>query len=166
LFLAGNETSQYGDTGSIIVTEANADYLNPSPLDVKPDLSIDNSMNLEEIVQEEIGDDDFDLKEDQQINYIEENIIEDSLSAVDEARAPSSGSKKSDKKFKKGQNKRGSSRSGGRACLPAIHCCVLCDKKWRTVTELKSHIQSHSGLRPYVCKVSYLSFCIMFFQFV
>jgi len=165
LFVAENETSQCGDTSSIIVTEANADYLNQSSqgviIDVKPDFSIDNSMYLEEIVQEEIGDDDFEWKEDQQNNYIEENIIEDSLSAVDEARTPSSGSEKSDNRLKKGRNKRGSSRSGERACLPAIHSCVLCDKKWRTVTELKSHIQSHSGLRPYVCEVSYISFCIM-----
>lgn len=169
LFVAENETSQC-DTDSIIVTEANADYLNQSPegviIDVKPDFSIDNSLYLEEVIQEEIEDDDFEWKEDQQINYIEENIIEDSISTIDETRAPSSGSEKSDNRSKKGRNKRGSSRSGERACLPAIHSCVLCDKKWRTVTELKSHIQSHSALRPYVCEVSYLSFCIMFFQFI
>ncbi|XP_022180674.1 zinc finger protein 320-like isoform X2 [Myzus persicae] len=151
-----NITSQC-DTDSIIVTEANDDYINETPedviIDVKPDFSIDDSMYLEEVVQEENEDDDFEWKEEEQIDYIEENIIEDSSSAIDEAFAPSSGSEKSVKRFKKGQNKRGSSRSGERACLPAIHSCALCGKKWRTVTELKSHIQSHSSLRPYVCEI-------------
>lgn len=120
---------------------------------MKPDFSIDNSIYLEEVVQEENGDDDFEWKEDS-YNYNEENIIEDSSSAVDETITPSSGSEKSGKKqIKKGRKKRGSSRSGERACLPAIHACGLCGKKWRTVTELKSHIQSHSSIRPYVCEV-------------
>jgi len=120
---------------------------------VKPEFSIDNNMYLEEVVQDENEDDDFEWKEDEKINFIEENILEDSSSAIDETITPSSGSEKSDKKLKKRQNKRGGSRSGERACLPAIHSCALCGKKWRTVTELKSHIQSHSSIRPYVCEV-------------
>ncbi|XP_025203279.1 zinc finger protein 585A-like [Melanaphis sacchari] len=152
-----NETSLC-DTDSNIVSEASADYMNDAPegvvIDVKPEFSIDNSMYLEEVVQEENEDDDFEWKEEQQINYIEENIIEDSSSAIEETKTPLSGSEKSDKKqIKKGRKKRGSSRSGERACLPAIHSCGLCGKKWRTVTELKSHIQSHSSIRPYVCEI-------------
>lgn len=134
-------------------------------INVKPEFSIDNSMYLEEVVQEENEDDDFEWKEEQQLNYIEENIIEDSSSTIDETITPSSESEKSDKKqIKKGRKKRGSSRSGERACLPAIHSCGLCGKKWRTVTELKSHIQSHSSIRPYVCEVSYLSFILCFYN--
>lgn len=123
---------------------------------MKPDFSIDNSMYLEEVVPEENEEDDFEWKEEQQFDYNDENIIEDSSSAVDETMTPSSGSERSSKRqIKKGRKKRGSSRSGERACLPAIHSCALCGKKWRTVTELKSHIQSHSSIRPYVCEVLY-----------
>lgn len=34
-----------------------------------------------------------------------------------------------------------------------IHECNQCGKKWRTVTELKSHIASHSDVRPFVCEI-------------
>jgi hypothetical protein len=123
-------------------------------IDVKPDFSIDNNLYLEEVVQEANEDDDFEWKEEDKFNYQDENIIEDSSSAVDETVTPSSGSERSGKRqMKKGRKKRGSSRSGERACLPAIHGCTLCDKKWRTVTELKSHFLSHSTIRPYVCEV-------------
>lgn len=159
LFIVEDETSQC-DTDSIIMTGDN-DFINESPenviIDVKHEFPIDNNLYLEEVIQEENEDDDFEWKEDDRINIIEENVLEDSSSAIDETIALSSGSeksdKKSDKRSKKRQNKKGSSRSGERACLPAIHGCALCGKKWRTVTELKSHIQSHSSLRPFVCEV-------------
>lgn len=144
------------------------DYTNDSSenlvIDVKPDFSIDNnSMYLEEVVQEKNEDDDFEWKEEEQFNYNDENIIEDSSSAVDETVTPSSGSERSGKRqMKKGRKKRGSSRSGERACLPAIHSCDMCGKKWRTVTELKSHIQSHSTIRPYVCEVFYSIYSIYY----
>ena len=32
------------------------------------------------------------------------------------------------------------------------HVCSICGKKWRTLTELKSHVKSHSELRPYMCE--------------
>lgn len=34
-----------------------------------------------------------------------------------------------------------------------IHECNQCGKKWRTVTELKSHVASHSDVRPFVCEI-------------
>jgi len=157
LFIAENETLQC-DSDSNIVCEASADYISDTPegvvISVKPEFSIHNNIYMEEVEQEENEDDDFEWKE--QLNYNSKNIIEDSSSAIDETIAPLSGSEKSDKRqIKKERKKRGSSRSGERACLPAIHSCALCGKKWRTVTELKSHIQSHSSIRPYVCEVSY-----------
>lgn len=140
--------------------EVGADFTNDSSegviIDVKPDFPIDNSMYLEEVLQEDSRDDedDFEWKEER-YNYSEDNV-EDSSSAVDETITPSSGSEKSGKRhINKGRKKRGSSRSDERACLPAIHTCGLCGKKWRTTTELKSHIQSHSSIRPYVCEVIY-----------
>lgn len=30
--------------------------------------------------------------------------------------------------------------------------CATCNKKWRTAAELKTHIKSHSNLRPYMCE--------------
>lgn len=155
MFIVEDETSQC-DTDSIIITGDN-DFLNESHdsviINVKPECPIDNNMYLEEVVQEENEDDDFEWKEDDRINIIEENILEDSSSAIEETIAPSSGSEKSEKRSKKNYNKSGSIRSAERACLPAVHSCALCGKKWRTVTELKSHIQSHSSLRPFVCEV-------------
>lgn len=129
--------------------EINSDYINDSServvIHVKPDFSLDNSLYLEEVVQDTNENDDFEWNE---------NIVEDSSSTVDETITPSSGSERSGKRqMKKGRKKRGSSRSGERACLPAIHGCTMCDKKWRTVTELKSHLLSHSTIRPYVCEV-------------
>ncbi|XP_011503942.1 PREDICTED: zinc finger protein 235-like [Ceratosolen solmsi marchali] len=32
------------------------------------------------------------------------------------------------------------------------HSCPTCNKKWRTSTELKIHMKSHSNLRPYMCE--------------
>ncbi|VVC26905.1 Zinc finger C2H2-type,Zinc finger, RING/FYVE/PHD-type [Cinara cedri] len=152
-----NKTTPKGTSDSNI--EVTADNTNDSSenvvIDVRPDFSIDNSIYLEEVVQGENEDDDFEWKEVEQINYNEENIIGDnSSSAVDETMTPSSGSEKSNKnQIKKGRKKRDNSRVGERACLPAIHSCALCGKKWRTLTELKSHIQSHSSIRPYVCEI-------------
>ncbi|XP_026688101.1 zinc finger protein 154-like, partial [Diaphorina citri] len=40
-----------------------------------------------------------------------------------------------------------------RACMPLIHECPTCGKKWRTVSELNAHIQTHSDLRPFVCEI-------------
>ncbi|KAI5714357.1 hypothetical protein M8J76_015856 [Diaphorina citri] len=45
------------------------------------------------------------------------------------------------------------SRVGERACMPLIHECPTCGKKWRTVSELNAHIQTHSDLRPFVCEI-------------
>ncbi|KAI5693783.1 hypothetical protein M8J75_005632 [Diaphorina citri] len=44
-------------------------------------------------------------------------------------------------------------RIGERACMPLIHECPTCGKKWRTVSELNAHIQTHSDLRPFVCEI-------------
>lgn len=149
-----NNTVQSASDSNI---EVSTDYVNDSSegvvIDVKPEFSIDNSMYLEEVIPEENEDDDFEWKEEQKFEYHEEKVFEDSSSAVDETVTPSESERSGKRQMKKGRKKRGSSRSGERACLPAIHACGLCGKKWRTVTELKSHIQSHSSIRPYVCEV-------------
>lgn len=62
-----------------------------------------------------------------------------------------SGDNKNKKKRKK-KRKRGD-RKGERAFMVPIHECSQCGKKWRTVTELKSHIASHSDVRPFVCEI-------------
>ncbi|XP_012274213.1 gastrula zinc finger protein XlCGF17.1 [Orussus abietinus] len=35
---------------------------------------------------------------------------------------------------------------------PLKHPCPTCGKKWRTSAELKTHLKSHSTLRPYMCE--------------
>lgn len=35
---------------------------------------------------------------------------------------------------------------------PLKHACSTCGKKWRTSAELKTHVKSHSNLRPYMCE--------------
>ena len=32
------------------------------------------------------------------------------------------------------------------------HSCSICGKKWKTSTELKTHMKTHSTLRPYMCE--------------
>ncbi|KAL1449925.1 hypothetical protein WDU94_002395, partial [Cyamophila willieti] len=44
-------------------------------------------------------------------------------------------------------------RTGERFTMPLIHACDQCGKKWRTVSELNAHIQTHSDLRPFVCEI-------------
>lgn len=65
----------------------------------------------------------------------------------------SSGSKDSKKKQKKRKKRKRGDRKGERAFMVPIHECNQCGKKWRTVTELKSHIASHSDVRPFVCEI-------------
>lgn len=35
---------------------------------------------------------------------------------------------------------------------PLKYSCTTCGKKWRTSAELKTHVKSHSNLRPYMCE--------------
>lgn len=35
---------------------------------------------------------------------------------------------------------------------PLKYSCPTCDKKWKTSAELKTHIKTHSSLRPYMCE--------------
>lgn len=35
---------------------------------------------------------------------------------------------------------------------PLKYTCPTCNKKWRTSAELKTHIKSHSNIRPYMCE--------------
>ncbi|CAK9824381.1 Zinc finger protein 358 [Anthophora retusa] len=35
---------------------------------------------------------------------------------------------------------------------PLKYSCPTCDKRWRTSAELKTHIKTHSSLRPYMCE--------------
>lgn len=65
----------------------------------------------------------------------------------------SSCSKDGNNKKKKKKKKKPGDRKGERAFMPPIHECDQCGKKWRTVTELKSHVASHSDVRPYVCEI-------------
>ncbi|XP_043288354.1 zinc finger protein 665-like [Venturia canescens] len=32
------------------------------------------------------------------------------------------------------------------------YSCTMCHKKWRTAAELRTHVKSHSNLRPYMCE--------------
>ncbi len=65
----------------------------------------------------------------------------------------SSGSKDGKKKQKRKKKRKRGDRRGERAFMVPIHECNQCGKKWRTVTELKSHIASHSDVRPFVCEI-------------
>nr|XP_018895701.1 PREDICTED: zinc finger protein with KRAB and SCAN domains 7-like [Bemisia tabaci] len=58
-----------------------------------------------------------------------------------------------DKKDKTKRIRKRGNRTSERYTMPAIHECDQCGKKWRTISELKSHIASHSSLRPYVCEI-------------
>lgn len=57
------------------------------------------------------------------------------------------------KKQKRKKKRKRGDRKGERAFMVPIHECNQCGKKWRTVTELKSHIASHSDVRPFVCEI-------------
>lgn len=52
-------------------------------------------------------------------------------------------------------SQKATNKSGGvskYSLKPLKHSCPTCGKKWRTSAELKTHLKSHSNLRPYMCE--------------
>ncbi|KAK7574449.1 hypothetical protein V9T40_011640 [Parthenolecanium corni] len=103
-------------------------------------------------------DDDFEWKEepfgDVQDDSTQSDDDRDEKSGdMNEEDWQSSSNTDGKKKQKRKKKRKRGDRKGERAFMVPIHECNQCGKKWRTVTELKSHIASHSDVRPFVCEI-------------
>ena len=66
------------------------------------------------------------------------------------------------KKTEPTERKRGGPRGGNKEKKqkkrdpfpkPPKHECTICGKKWRTMSEFKSHVATHSDERPFICEI-------------
>uniref|UniRef100_A0A8D8PYL6 Zinc finger protein with KRAB and SCAN domains 8 n=1 Tax=Cacopsylla melanoneura TaxID=428564 RepID=A0A8D8PYL6_9HEMI len=96
--------------------------------------------------EEGIGEEAYVVKEEGNDNILEGELIEKNENEEEEEEE-----KPRPKKAPRKRNR--APRIGERACMPLIHECPTCGKKWRTVSELNAHKQTHSDLRPFVCEI-------------
>ncbi|XP_015609837.1 zinc finger protein 2 isoform X2 [Cephus cinctus] len=91
--------------------------------------------------------DDFEWKESSEsLTEVKENA--ESLKRNDSTLDQESAKQRSE--YRKASRKSG--RISKYSLKPLNHLCPTCGKKWRTSAELKTHMKSHSSLRPYMCE--------------
>ncbi|XP_003705952.3 uncharacterized protein LOC100877746 isoform X1 [Megachile rotundata] len=107
--------------------------INSEKIESKDFIKMDTIFSNNELQVEHI---DFDWKDlDENVTEIKENTENTAVTKIEQVKMPMKSGKMAKYNLK-----------------PLKYSCSTCGKRWKTATELKTHIKTHSTLRPYMCE--------------